>query len=250
MNLMPLLSRLQSRRLGFSLIEMLVVVTLLTILLALLMPAMAASRARARQLMCASNLRSQNTAIVSYVQDDNRRSLPYGVTFSSSWMIRISSYLGGSYNTQMQTTERYNANSTLSGWNDAVRVDSKIAGLLCPESKLAPRSNYYSGTYGYNGWVASGAVEILGGVHVQHHPESQRRYSAIRGGHDKLILASDSAYYVYPYGSVWDGVLVGLASGRFHPNGSQKTVNMMVLDGHVEACTNGDYSKVTMFDPG
>lgn len=54
---------------GFTLVELLVVIGIITVLAALLLPVLAASRARARQVQCASNLRQLGTALSLYMDD-------------------------------------------------------------------------------------------------------------------------------------------------------------------------------------
>lgn len=61
---------------GFTLIEVLVVLAVISILFAILLPVFASVRARSRQTACASNLRQIGTAIFLYAQDYDQR-MPY-----------------------------------------------------------------------------------------------------------------------------------------------------------------------------
>jgi len=54
---------------GFTLIELLVVVTIIAILAALLMPALASAREKARQAVCMSNLKQLGLAMTMYADD-------------------------------------------------------------------------------------------------------------------------------------------------------------------------------------
>ena len=54
------------RRLGFTLIEMLIVVSIIVILIALLLPAVQASREAARRTQCSNNLMQLGIAMGSY----------------------------------------------------------------------------------------------------------------------------------------------------------------------------------------
>ena len=60
---------------GFTLAELLVVMSIIAILIALLLPAMSAVRARAREIVCLSNLRQLGLSSVLYV-NANRGYLP------------------------------------------------------------------------------------------------------------------------------------------------------------------------------
>jgi prepilin-type processing-associated H-X9-DG protein/prepilin-type N-terminal cleavage/methylation domain-containing protein len=62
------------RRLAFTLVELLVVITIIGMLMALLIPAVNASRARARQLQCLNNLKQIGLATFNY--DSSRGQAP------------------------------------------------------------------------------------------------------------------------------------------------------------------------------
>ena len=76
------------RRSGFTLIEILVVITIIAILAAILFPVFARARENARRASCASNLKQLGLAFLQYTQDYDER-LPimaHGVTNEVGWV--------------------------------------------------------------------------------------------------------------------------------------------------------------------
>lgn len=56
---------------GFTLIELLVVIGIIALLLSIVLPSLKKVKAKARQLVCKSNLRSIHTALIMYAEDNN-----------------------------------------------------------------------------------------------------------------------------------------------------------------------------------
>jgi len=65
----------QKNKSGFTLVELLVVISIIALLVSILMPALGSARKQAMQLVCATNLRSLGQGIVMY-SDENDGRLP------------------------------------------------------------------------------------------------------------------------------------------------------------------------------
>src|SRR4051794_16449042 len=75
-----------SRKPGFTLVELLVVIGIIALLISILMPALGKARAAANAIKCASNLRNMGLALQMYYQE-NKQIVP------TSWIGRN----GGDY---------------------------------------------------------------------------------------------------------------------------------------------------------
>jgi prepilin-type N-terminal cleavage/methylation domain-containing protein len=67
---------------GFTLVELLVVITIIGVLIALLLPAVQAAREAARRAQCGNNLKQWALAMANYEQHNGR--FPYGIVYGSA----------------------------------------------------------------------------------------------------------------------------------------------------------------------
>ena len=144
---------------GFTLVELLVVITIIGILISLLLPAVQAAREAARRLQCSNNLKQIGLALANY--ESSCRAYPMGVYWTSpsgsyggrnGWVIAILPYL------ELENLYRSLNLIPTSGWsanggpNDAVYATT-IAAYHCPSDDLGtfPSSGYQLSRSNYVG---------------------------------------------------------------------------------------------------
>lgn len=89
---------------GFTLIELLVVVAIVSLLIALLLPALSKARASARRIKCMSQMRQLATGTLTYIENDrNNKMFGYREIYMSS--IYYDGYFGSGYPTQGVATK-------------------------------------------------------------------------------------------------------------------------------------------------
>jgi len=89
------MTRPRDTRSAFTLIELLVVISIIALLIGILLPALGAARATARQTQCLSNIRQLTIAMVTYATDNRDQFAPSNGLLGSRWFEigRIGYYL-------------------------------------------------------------------------------------------------------------------------------------------------------------
>ena len=203
--------KVKKQRSAFTLIELLVVIAIISILAALLVPAVRSALERARQTACASNLRQLGLAAHAYAYDHDGL-LPY-LAYSSSirWWTKLGPYVGSEKYGQIPYT----------GTETNLTVSTPLV-WSCPSS----RGNFWLG-YGWN-------------YHGIGHSPSDPRFgpTSIEGDKNVCYLVADSAYAQAPASIPRGGfdsmpTPTGLPWGlhsRVHEDG----LNVLFLGGHVQ----------------
>lgn len=133
-----------SNKQAFTIIELLVVISIISILMAVLLPALSSSKAQTRQIVCGSNIKQLVLANASYANDNDDHFVPAALN-------RISENLHRWYGLRSSDKEYFNTKrGPLSGYLSGVFLN-------CPEKvnyeAVEPSNSDYeggSGGYGYN----------------------------------------------------------------------------------------------------
>jgi prepilin-type processing-associated H-X9-DG protein/prepilin-type N-terminal cleavage/methylation domain-containing protein len=153
------------RTAGFTLVELLVVVGIITILIAILLPALSRAREQANRVKCAANLRSIGQALTMYTQQYGYfpgagACYPNGGFGFAVWPIRLRPFLGGNqdvfYCPSQDSRCEWRRDLTGPG---ASATDVQIPyGYDAGEPVLDVQRTYFS--YGYNIWGTHGSTGL------------------------------------------------------------------------------------------
>ncbi len=133
----------QFGRQGFTLIELLVVIAIIAVLAALLFPVFNAARAKARDSVCASNLRQLHLAMEMYLQDHDE-------VFPVSYVAAFA----GPYVSWREAVGPYVRNSSVFECPSAARQGEKYEELP-PELRA---------NYALNAWLSPPDLRGIGGA--------------------------------------------------------------------------------------
>jgi prepilin-type N-terminal cleavage/methylation domain-containing protein/prepilin-type processing-associated H-X9-DG protein len=147
---------------GFTLVELLVVITIIGILIALLLPAVQAAREAARRMQCSNNLRQVALAMHNY--HTTQKSLPVGAWGCcwGTWMTTMLPYIERDNLAQV-----WKPGQTYASTSNVTITKYRITLYTCPTDNLVSHSNWsgvtshnYGANFGNTGYPANGAGPV------------------------------------------------------------------------------------------
>lgn len=255
---------------GFTLVELLVVISIIALLIAVLLPALQKARQRAIELACQVNLKQMNLSSSVYMLDYRDYFFPAEYSRISSDMSatndkRAATWWGTGYIRTLITQNYTQGTITYNGSTDGSYVTELSKSARCP---TASDSFVYDKHYfpmGYNSYLGMGRPVFSGGGPGEPtpinptatFPNVTRNYingygpynRTVRPGllreedlvHTKSVAVFfDSIYSNRPLktGSGFFGTHVDYPANRYH--NSSQTINAIFVDGHVDSL---DYDK-------
>jgi prepilin-type N-terminal cleavage/methylation domain-containing protein len=150
----------RSKRLAFTLVELLVVIAIIGILVGLLLPAVQAAREAARRTQCSSNIRQIALASINF--ESGNRKLPYARKYdiwdSYTWSALILPHIEGkAMHDGFYTLNLSGYSTTYPGTNGPIGDDirlrtarhTRVPLYLCPSDSKQPENEISTAAYGF-----------------------------------------------------------------------------------------------------
>lgn len=200
---------------GFTLVELLVVIAIISVLLAMLLPAVQSAREASRRSACSNNLRQ--LALATHNYETHNKSLPSGSRLTErqntdgvGWRVLVLPYL--------EESVLYEEIGPLDNGEITNKEFATPTLFICPST--ADSSAAIKGRSNYAGIAGAGATpEVIwdldsvtySNVYTDgiYYPESQTRFAQITDGTSQTLALGERSYitnfHIWVNGAVWKG---------------------------------------------
>ena len=226
---------------GFTLIELLVVISIIALLVGILLPALTAARATARQVKCVANLKQVALGFAMYANDEK----------SHYPLVSTSSAIYAPFE-NVELEQQFELYLQAAGWTSGTSGSGVAGGIwLCPSSEIFREADSTNRYYYYNRLDPSHPRGINSYSGLYYHSRSDSHNLTLPAntpsGSNQGVESWTEKYFSQPSGVPlqWcslrnNSAFTGLGQPGWH---GTETRPASFIDGHAESLSDPAYTE-------